>query len=66
MFFDSIKNYKELMDEANTNKDQSKEKNDKIILKSENVNPLDIIKLLNIKTEDNKISVDEQIKKKCC
>lgn len=64
MFFDSIKDYKELMDEANTNKDQSKENNDKIKLKSENVNPLDIIKLLDIKTKDNKIFVDEQFQQK--
>ena len=64
MFFDSIKNYKELMDEANTNKDQNKENNDKIKLKNEDVNPLDIIKLLDIKTKDNKILVDEQIQQK--
>jgi len=64
MFFDSIKNYKELMDEVNTNKDQNKENNDKIKIKSENANPLDIIKLLDIKTKDNKISVDEQIQQK--
>ena len=64
MFFDSIKDYKELIDEANTYKDQSKENNDKIKLKSENVNPLDIIKLLDIKTKDNKIFVDEQFQQK--
>ena len=77
MFYTSIKNYKELMDESkedknkkeetNNNKNEekkNKEKNGIDKINPEKVNLLDIIKLLNNNNKDDGIVFDEKIEQK--